>query len=158
MKARYMWIAVLVIVAMTLGACAAPAAAAGPGATPQVVEKVVTQIVTQKVEVVETQVVEKKVVQTQVERSSRRPRRPKPSHSSPGSSTTRATWIPRAMSAWATNTCARRFPQFNKAFEGKWVWDNQFTPWDRAAAKIVAAVQAGAEVPDHHGPPGLPGQ
>ena len=26
-------------------------------------------------------------------------------------------------------------PQFNKAFEGKWVWDNQFTPWDRAAAE-----------------------
>lgn len=39
-------------------------------------------------------------------------------------------------------------PQFNKAFEGKWVWDNQFTPWDRQAAKLVAAVQAGAEVPD----------
>ena len=39
-------------------------------------------------------------------------------------------------------------PQFNKAFEGKWVWNNEFTPWDRAAAKIVAAVQASAEVPD----------
>ena len=42
----------------------------------------------------------------------------------------------------------KAIPQFNKAFEGKWVWDNQFTPWDRQAAKIVAAVQAGAEVPD----------
>ena len=39
-------------------------------------------------------------------------------------------------------------PQFNKAFEGKWVWDNQFTPWDRAQQKLVAAVQAAAEVPD----------
>src|SRR5512145_2688124 len=23
-------------------------------------------------------------------------------------------------------------PQFNEAFAGKWVWDNEFTPWDRA--------------------------
>ena len=39
-------------------------------------------------------------------------------------------------------------PLFNKEFEGKWVWDNQFTPWDRLTSKVVAAVQAGAEVPD----------
>jgi len=39
-------------------------------------------------------------------------------------------------------------PKFNEAFAGKWVWENQFTPWDRMAAKLVAAVQAGAEVPD----------
>jgi len=39
-------------------------------------------------------------------------------------------------------------PQFNETFAGKWVWDNQFTPWDRKVAKLVAAVQAGAEVPD----------
>jgi len=39
-------------------------------------------------------------------------------------------------------------PAFNKEFAGKWVWQNQFTPWDRLVAKSVAAVQANAEVPD----------
>jgi multiple sugar transport system substrate-binding protein len=39
-------------------------------------------------------------------------------------------------------------PVFNKEFAGKYVWDNQFTPWDRVTTKLVAAVQAKAEVPD----------
>lgn len=42
----------------------------------------------------------------------------------------------------------KAIPAFNKAFEGKWVWDNQFTPWDRLNAKLIAAVQAKADVPD----------
>jgi len=56
------FVSLLVITAMLLGACAAPA--------PQTIEKVVTQIVEKKVDVVQTQIVEKKVevvqVQTQV--------------------------------------------------------------------------------------------
>ena len=61
MKARFALIALLAIIVMALGACAAP--------TPQVVEKVVTQVVTQEkvVEKVSTQIVEKeKVVEKQV--------------------------------------------------------------------------------------------
>jgi ribose transport system substrate-binding protein len=56
MKQSKMWLAasLLLVVAMALSSCVAPA--------PQVVEKVVTQVVTQ----VQTQVVEKQVVQTQV--------------------------------------------------------------------------------------------
>ena len=104
MKTRFaLLVGVLVIASMLLTACPAP--------TPQVVEKVVTQIVEQKVEVIQTQIVEKTVVRPRSwRRSSRRPRRPKPSPSSPGCSMTRATWIPRAMSVWGTNTCATRSP------------------------------------------------
>ncbi len=40
MKARFTLVALLTIIALVLGACAAP--------TPQVVEKVVTQVVTQE--------------------------------------------------------------------------------------------------------------
>ena len=61
MKARFALIALLAIIVMALGACAAP--------TPQVVEKVVTQVVTQEkvVEKVSTQIVEKeKIVEKQV--------------------------------------------------------------------------------------------
>ena len=60
MKARFTLFAVLAVVIMVFGACAAPA--------PQVVEKVVTQVVKEEVKVVETQVVkeEVKVVETQV--------------------------------------------------------------------------------------------
>jgi multiple sugar transport system substrate-binding protein len=39
-------------------------------------------------------------------------------------------------------------PAFNEEFAGKWTWENQFTPWDRVEAKIIAAVLANAEVPD----------
>ncbi len=39
-------------------------------------------------------------------------------------------------------------PQFNAAFEGKWNWVNQPKAFDKMAAELVAAVQAGGEVPD----------
>ena len=39
-------------------------------------------------------------------------------------------------------------PLFNEAFAGKWRWVNQPKAWDKMAAEMVAAVQAGAEVPD----------
>lgn len=39
-------------------------------------------------------------------------------------------------------------PQFDAAFEGKWKWNNQFKAWDKMTPEIVAAVIAGAEVPD----------
>lgn len=42
----------------------------------------------------------------------------------------------------------KAIPAFNKAFEGKWVWKNQFTPWDKLEANIIATVQAKGEVPD----------
>ena len=74
---------------MLLTACPAPA--------PQVVEKVVTQIVEQKVDVIQTVEVEKKVVETQVVEKIVEATQPrKPSRSSPGSSTTRATCDPKS--------------------------------------------------------------
>jgi ABC-type glycerol-3-phosphate transport system substrate-binding protein len=39
-------------------------------------------------------------------------------------------------------------PQFNEAFAGKWRWVNQPKAWDRMTAELVAAVQAGGDVPD----------
>ena len=39
-------------------------------------------------------------------------------------------------------------PQFNEAYEGTWNWLNQPKAFDQMAAELVAAVQAGGEVPD----------
>ncbi len=39
-------------------------------------------------------------------------------------------------------------PQFNEAFEGKWNWVNQPKAFDKMSVELVAAVQAGGEVPD----------
>ena len=39
-------------------------------------------------------------------------------------------------------------PQFNEAFAGKWNWVNQPKAWDKMLMELVAAVQAGGEVPD----------
>ena len=139
MKSRFaLLVGVLVIASMLLTACPAPA--------PQVVEKVVTQIVEQKVEVVQTQIVEKveKVVEKIVEATAAPEAKPF------------VTWMqydqgnvdPKSDERVGNEYLRQAIPQFNKAFEGKWVWDNQFTPWDRAQQKLVAAVQAAAEVPD----------
>jgi ABC-type glycerol-3-phosphate transport system substrate-binding protein len=139
MKAHYAVIALLAIIVMVLGACVQPASPA----TPQVVEKVVTQIV-------EGTPVVREVIIT----------------ATPAPTTVPPTQVPEAkpLITWfqfdegnvdpksderVGNQYLRdTIPQFDKALEGKWVWDNEFTPWDRAEQKIVAAVQAGAEVPD----------
>ena len=142
MKPRFaLLVGVLVIASMLLTACPAP--------QPQVVEKIVTQVVEQKVEVVQTVEVEKKVIETQVvEKIVAATAAPE--------AKPLVTWFqydqgnvdPKSDERVGNEYLRQAIPQFNKAFEGKWVWDNQFTPWDRLTAKVVAAVQAGAEVPD----------
>jgi ABC-type glycerol-3-phosphate transport system substrate-binding protein len=142
MKTRFaLLVGVLVVASMLLTACPAPA--------PQVVEKVVTQIVEQKVDVIQTVEVEKKVVETQVvEKIVEATAAPE--------AMPIVTWLqydqgnvdPKSDERVGNQYLRDAIPQFDKAFEGKWVWNNEFTPWDRAAAKIVAAVQASAEVPD----------
>jgi multiple sugar transport system substrate-binding protein len=142
MRTRFvLLVGVLVIASMLLTACPAPA--------PQVVEKVVTQVVEKQVEVVQTVEIEKKVVETQVvEKLVEAPKAPEAKPV--------VTWLqydqgnvdPKSDERVGNEYLRKAIPEFNKAFEGKWTWDNQFTPWDRAAAKIVAAVQANAEVPD----------
>lgn len=42
----------------------------------------------------------------------------------------------------------KTIPLFNEAFKGKWNWINQPQPFDQMATRLVAAVQAGGEVPD----------
>jgi multiple sugar transport system substrate-binding protein len=43
-------------------------------------------------------------------------------------------------------------PQFNAAFAGKWNWINIPKAWDKMGSELVAAVQAGGDVPDiYHG-------
>ena len=141
MKSRFaLLVGVLVIASMLLTACPAP--------VPQVVEKVVTQIVEQKVEVVQTVRSRRRSSRLRSSRrSSRRPRRPKPSRLSPGCSMTRATWIPRAMSVWATNTCARPSPSSTRPSRASGSGTISSLPGTRKQ-KLVAAVQAAAEVPD----------
>jgi multiple sugar transport system substrate-binding protein len=39
-------------------------------------------------------------------------------------------------------------PQFNEAYEGQWNWVNQPKAFDKMSVELVAAVQAGGEVPD----------
>ena len=39
-------------------------------------------------------------------------------------------------------------PQFNEQFEGEWVWVNQPKAFDKMTTELVAAVQAGGDVPD----------
>ncbi|MCL7453018.1 MAG: extracellular solute-binding protein, partial [Anaerolineae bacterium] len=39
-------------------------------------------------------------------------------------------------------------PLFNEAFAGKWNWVNVPKAWDKMAPELVAAVQAGGDVPD----------
>jgi len=42
----------------------------------------------------------------------------------------------------------KTIPLFNQAFAGKWNWVNQPKAFDKMTAELVAAVQAGGEVPD----------
>lgn len=39
-------------------------------------------------------------------------------------------------------------PVFNEAFAGKWNWVNQYKAFDKIATELIAAVQAGGDVPD----------
>jgi multiple sugar transport system substrate-binding protein len=39
-------------------------------------------------------------------------------------------------------------PVFNEAFAGKWNWVNQPKAWDKMRTELIAAVQAGGDVPD----------
>ena len=113
MKSRFaLLVGVLVIASMLLTACPAP--------TPQVVEKVVTQIVEQKVEVVQTQIVEKEKVVEKIVAATAAPEA-KPFVS----------WMqydqgnvdPKSDERVGNEYLRQVIPQFNKAFEGKWVWE-----------------------------------
>ena len=42
----------------------------------------------------------------------------------------------------------KTIPQFNEAFKDKWRWINQPQPFDKMDTNLVAAVQAGGDVPD----------
>jgi multiple sugar transport system substrate-binding protein len=142
MKARFALIALLAILVMALGACAAPA--------PQVVEKVVTQVVTQEkvVEKVSTQIVEKeKVIEKQVTVAPA---------ATPVPAKKLVSWFqydqgnvdPKADEKVGNEYLRKTIPIFNKEYEGKLVWENQYTPWEKLAAKLIAGVMAKADVPD----------
>lgn len=137
MKARYTLIAVLAIIVMLLGACAQPA--------PQVV----VQTVEVEKKVVETVEVAKEVVVTkEVEKIVQATPSPEAKPILTWFQYDQGNVDPKSDERVGNEYLRQAIPVFNKAFEGKWVWDNQFTPWDRLVAKLVAAVLAGAEVPD----------
>ncbi|MGQ9768056.1 MAG: ABC transporter substrate-binding protein [Anaerolineae bacterium] len=132
MKARYTLIALAAIAVMLLGACAQPAPSqpAAPTKAPEPL--------------------------------SSRPSTPAGGPSQPATPTkapepkTLVTWFeydetnmdPKSDERVGNEYLRKAIPAFNKAFEGKWVWKNQFTPWDKLEANIIAAVQAKGEVPD----------
>lgn len=140
MKTRIaLLISVLVIASMLLTACPAP--------EPQVV--VQTVVVEKEKQVVQTVEVEKKVVETQVvEKIVQATKVPEPKPI--------VTWFqydqgnvdPKSDERVGNEYLRKAIPAFNKEFEGKWVWDNQFTPWDRLEQKLIAAVLNKAEVAD----------
>ncbi len=142
MKARLvLLVSVLVIASMLLTACPAP--------TPVTV--IETVVVEKEVKVVETQVVEKevKVVETQVVE--------KIVEATPvPEAQPIVTWFqydqgnvdPKSDERVGNFYLAATIPVFNKEFEGVWVWDNQYSPWEKLNAKVVAAHMASAEVAD----------
>ena len=142
MKARLTLIALLAVIVMALGACAAP--------TPQVIVQTVQveKIVKEEVKVIQTQVVtQEKVVEKQVTVAPA---------ATPVPAKKIVSWFqydqgnvdPKSDERAGNEYLRKTIPIFNKEYEGKLVWENQFTPWDRLGAKLVAAVQAKAEVPD----------
>jgi multiple sugar transport system substrate-binding protein len=132
------WVAafsLLTAITLVIASCAAP--------TPQV--ETVTQIVVQtSAPVVQTSA---PVVQTQIVEVTAAPA---------AQAAAFVTWFqydqgnvdPKSDERVGNEYLRKAIPAFNQAFAGKWAWDNQFTPWDRQQAKIIAAVQANAEVPD----------
>lgn len=42
-------------------------------------------------------------------------------------------------------------PAFDAAFAGQWVWDQQYTPFDKHKQRLISAVNSGSEVPDFTG-------
>ena len=135
----------LVIASMALASCA-PAA-------PQVVTQVVVQTAAP---VIQTQVVVQTaapVVQTQVVKETQVVQ---VTAAPAAQAKPVVTWTqydqgnvdPKSDERVGNDYMRKYIPIFNQAFAGKWYWDNQFSPWDRVRGKIVAAVQAKADVPD----------
>lgn len=55
---------------------------------------------------------------------------------------------PKADEAVGNAYYRKTIPEFNKAFEGKYKWVNQPQPFAKIQASLIAAVQAGGDVPD----------
>ena len=129
----------LVVASLVLTACAAP--------TPQVIVQTVQveKVVEKPVEKIVEKPVEKVVEKTVVVQAP-----------TPVPPKKLITWFqydqgnvdPKSDERVGNEYLRKTIPVFNKEFAGKWVWENQFTPWDRLPAKLVAAVQTKAEVPD----------
>ena len=84
-------------------------------------------------------------------------RRPKPLPRAPAAEAqTFVTWYqydqgnedPKSDERVGNEYLRKTLPLFNEEFAGTWVWENRYTPWDKIQATIIAAVQAGGEVPD----------
>ncbi len=140
MKSRFvLLVSVLMIVSMLLTACPAP--------EPQVV--VQTVVVEKEKQVVQTVEVEKKVVETQVvEKIVQATRVPEPKKIVSWYQYDQGNVDPKSDERAGNEYLRKAMAIFNQEFEGKWVWDNEYSPFNRIEAKVAAAVLAGAEVPD----------
>jgi multiple sugar transport system substrate-binding protein len=127
MKARYILIvlaAIIMVLGMVLGACVAPQAAST--ATPQAA---VPTAAPTAVPPTAAPVVEARPLVTWMQYD-------------------QGNEDPKSDERVGNEYLRKSIPLFNQAYEGKWVWENRYTPWDKAEATIITAVQGAGEVPD----------
>ncbi|MBM4458387.1 MAG: extracellular solute-binding protein [Chloroflexi bacterium] len=139
MKTRLALIALLAVIVLALAACATP--------TPQVIVQTVQveKVVEKPVEKIVEKPVEKVVQQTVVVQAA-----------TPVPAKKVVSWFqydqgnvdPKADERAGNQYLREAIPVFNKVYAGKYVWENQYTPWEKLGPKLVAAVQVRAEVPD----------
>ena len=55
---------------------------------------------------------------------------------------------PKADEAVGNTAIRQAIPQFNQQFAGQWNWANNPVAFDQKDAQLIAAVQAGGQVPD----------
>ena len=138
MKTHYTLIVLAAVLVMVLGACAAPQAA--PTAVPQA-----------PAPTAEPQAAAPTAAPTAV------PPTAEPQAAAPAAEAKPfVTWYqydagnldPASDERAGNEWLRKKIPEFNKTYEGKWAWENQFTPWDMMEPNIITAVQSKAEVPD----------
>jgi multiple sugar transport system substrate-binding protein len=151
MKARYILLVLAAIVAMVLGACAAPQAA--PTAVPQAAAPTAAPQAPAPTAVPPTAAPAPTAVPATAAPA---PTAVPPTAAPAAAAKDFLTWYqfdqgnvdPKADEHVGNEYLRKTIPLFNKAFEGKWNWINQAVAFDRMTPQLVTAVQSQGEVPD----------
>ncbi len=142
MKRMSSLISLMMLLAIVLSACAAPAAPAASPAAPTEAAAAAPAAVAEA-----TDAPTAEPTAAAVEESTAAP---------PAEAKTFVTWYqydagnedPKSDERVGNEYIRKTNPLFNEEFDGVWIWENRYTPWDKIQATIIAAVQAGGEVPD----------